>query len=68
VRNTLLVRLLREGVHQDEVVLRAGLKNAKGLLHLREHLPEGPRLKLAGATKRKDDEPVEPEVRPLLRA
>ena len=50
------------------MVLRAGLKNAKGLLHLREHLPEGPRLKLAGATKRKDDEPVEPEVRPLLRA
>ncbi len=49
-------------------MLRAGLKNAKGLLHLREHLPEGTRLKHAGATKRKDDEPVEPEVRPLLRA
>ena len=39
-------------------VLRAGMKNAKGLLHLREHLPDGPRLKLAGATKRRDDEPV----------
>jgi integrase len=68
VRNTLLVRLLRDGIHQDEVVLRAGLKNAKGLLHLREHLPDGPRLKLAGATKRRDDEPVQSEPRPLLRA
>ncbi|BEU98835.1 tyrosine-type recombinase/integrase (plasmid) [Acidovorax sp. DW039] len=65
VRNTLLVRLLHEGVHQDEVVVRAGLKNAKGLLHLRQHLPDGPRLKLAGATRHKDNEAVEPELRPL---
>lgn len=36
VRNTLLVRWLNEGVPPHEVVRAAGLKNEKGLYHLRE--------------------------------
>ena len=48
------------GMPQLEVALRAGLKNVRGLVHLRQHLPDGPRLELARASSRKDDEPLRP--------
>ena len=60
VRNTRLVQWMLSGMPQPEVALRAGLKNVRGLLHLRQHLPDGPRLELARASSRKDDEPLRP--------
>ena len=63
VRNTRLVQWMLSGMPQPEVALRAGLKNVRGLLHLRQHLPDGPRLELARASSRKDDEPLRPAYR-----
>ncbi|MGN8006205.1 tyrosine-type recombinase/integrase [Acidovorax sp. 22279] len=60
VRNTRLVQWMLSGMPQPEVALRAGLKNVRGLVHLRLHLPDGPRLELARAASRKDDEPLRP--------
>lgn len=60
VRNTRLVQWMLSGMPQPEVALRAGLKNVRGLVHLRQHLPDGPRLELARASSRKDDEPLRP--------
>lgn len=56
---------LVSGMPQPEVALRAGLKNVRGLLHLRLHLPDGPRLELARASSRKDDEPLRPVLQRL---
>lgn len=58
IRNSLLVKWMLDGVPQSEVALRAGLKNARCLNHLRIHLPDGPRLKLAAAAARKDNAPL----------
>lgn len=65
VRNTRLVQWMLSGMPQPEVALRAGLKNVRGLLHLRQHLPDGPRLELARASSRKDDEPLRPVLQRL---
>lgn len=45
IRNSRLVRWLIEGVPRSVVVLRAGLKNEKGLGHLLCHLPDGPLIR-----------------------
>ena len=37
----------------------------RGLLHLRQHLPDGPRLELAREASRKDDEPLRPVLQRL---
>lgn len=47
IRNTLIVRWLNSDVPLDEVVRRAGLKNVKGLLHLRDHANEEVRAQIA---------------------
>ena len=65
VRNTRLVQWMWSGMPQPDVALRAGLKNVRGLLHLRQHLPDGPRLELAREASRKDDEPLRPVLQRL---
>ncbi len=65
VRNTRLVQWMWSGMPQPDVALRAGLKNVRGLLHLRQHLPDGPRLELARKASRKDDEPLRPVLQRL---
>lgn len=47
VRNTAIVRWLNAGMPLPEVVERAGLKNANGLLHLRDLVTEEARTALA---------------------
>ena len=37
----------------------------RGLLHLRQHLPDGPRLELAREASRNDDEPLRPVLQRL---
>ncbi|MFN9470816.1 tyrosine-type recombinase/integrase [Acidovorax sp.] len=54
VRNTCLVRWLEAGVPAPEVALRAGLKNVKGLYHLRAHVDPEVRLTLRNV---RDDAP-----------
>lgn len=56
VRNTCLVRWLEAGVPAQEVALRAGLKNVKGLYHLRTHVDPEIRLTLRNV---RDDTPPE---------
>lgn len=56
VRNTCLVRWLEAGVPAQEVALRAGLKNVKGLYHLRTHVDPEIRLTLRNV---RDDAPPE---------
>ena len=56
LRNTRLVFWLNEGVPAAEVALRAGLKNIKGLYHLREHVNLDLRATLAHG---RDDEPLQ---------
>ncbi|WP_170094871.1 tyrosine-type recombinase/integrase [Simplicispira suum] len=59
VRNTRLVRWLEEGVPAAEVAMRAGLKNIKGLHHLRTHLNPEIRLTLRNM---RDDAPVQMQL------
>lgn len=57
VRNTRLVMWLNECVPSSQVAVWAGLKNIKGLYHLREHL--NPEVRLTVKSVR-DDEPAPP--------
>lgn len=54
VRNSRLVMWLNNGIPAGEVAVRAGLKNIKGLYHLREHLL--PEIRLTVRNQR--DEPL----------
>lgn len=56
VRNTRLVMWLNEGVPADQVVIRAGLKNTKGLYHLRDHTNPEVRIDLRND---RDDAPLQ---------
>lgn len=49
LRNTWIYKQLISGMPPNEVVLRAGLKNAKSFAHLRIHLPADIRLVIANA-------------------
>lgn len=63
VRNTCLVRWLEAGVPAPEVALRAGLKNVKGLYHLRTHVDPEIRLTLRNV---RDDAPLDQMIpRPM---
>lgn len=57
IRNTRIVRWLNSGLDVSNVVDAAGLKNAKGLLHIAYAVPESVRAKIL-LSKRRDDEPA----------
>lgn len=57
IRNTRIVRWLAAGFDVEDVVRRAGLKNAKGLLHIVHACPDPVRFKIMPA-QRRDDEPL----------
>lgn len=57
IRNTRIVRWLAAGMDVEEVVRRAGLKNAKGLLHIIHACPDSVRSEIL-PSQRRDDEPV----------
>lgn len=65
VRNTRLVRWLEEGVPAPEVAMRAGLKNVKGLFHLRMHVNAEIRTTLRNV---RDDAPVQLQLQLRLTA
>lgn len=56
VRNTRLVMWLNSGVSSEQVAVRAGLKNIKGLYHLRDHLLPDVRITVRNE---RDDEPLQ---------
>lgn len=55
IRNTVLIKWLGEGIDSGMVAKMAGLKNAKGLYHLRAHVSQDVRAHLAVANKRDDE-------------
>lgn len=57
IRNTVLMKWLNEGIGIHQVTQMAGLKNPKGLLHLREHLNPEIRKHLAKANFKDDEAP-----------
>lgn len=57
IRNTVLVQWLNEGIGIHQVTQMAGLKNPKGLRHLREHLNPEVRQHLAKADFKDDEAP-----------
>lgn len=57
IRNTVLAKWLNEGIGIHQVTQMAGLKNPKGLLHLREHLNPEVRQHLAKANVKDDEAP-----------
>ncbi len=57
IRNTVLTKWLNQGIGIHQVTQMAGLKNPKGLLHLRAHLNPEVRQHLAKANFKDDEAP-----------